>query len=365
MHVLVAPNAFKGTLSAQEVAGIIEHCLKAVKPTYFTQSLPVADGGDGTCELLTEIGGYQKKETWTLDALGRPIAGQFGWDHESLTAYIDVSTASGVGNLLPEEKDPQIASTFGTGILISEAIDLGAKHIVLGLGGSATIDLGLGILAALGLEFLDEKGRALALFSPGFTKRIKHIQLKPNLPKIKFSCLCDVSNTFFGPKGAVPVFGQQKGLNPDLFEEYEKQCQQIAHKLYAKSGKSFTDQDGFGAAGGIALGLSAFFDARIEFGAQYFFQKTGLEDAVKKADWVITGEGRYDSQSEAGKASHELLQIVRRQEKKIALITSGDEGRDVFDQHWKLKDLDFSQENYLQEARTNLRNLVMEKIRDL
>lgn len=364
MHVLIAPNAFKGTLSAQEVAAIIDQTIKELKPAYSTVVLPVADGGDGTCELLTEIRGLEKRRIWTLDALGRPIAGQFGWDRNSLTAFIDVSCASGVGNLKPGEKAPEIASTYGTGLLILQAIDLGAKSIVLGLGGSATIDLGLGILAALGLEFLDENGRALALFTPGFLKRIKHIQLRPGIPKIQFTCLCDVSNTFFGSKGAIPVFGKQKGLKEPQFQDYEYQCHRAVQLIYAKVKRQFSDQNGFGAAGGIALGVSAFFDTKIEFGARYFFGKTGVENAVREADWIITGEGRYDSQSEGGKACFELLRIARQEGKKIALITSGGQGKGIFDQHWQLDDLDFSRDDFRQQARANLRKLLVEKLQD-
>lgn len=359
MNILISPNAFKGTMSAREAGEIIQQSIRNNYPEISTDLLPVADGGDGTCELLTEILGLEKKQIWALDPYGRPISCSYGWDSYSKKAYIDVSAASGIALLGNELKNPFVASSFGTGQLIRHASEQGAEEIVLGLGGSATIDLGIGILAALDLNFLDQNGREITQFAPNFLSNIRHIQKSPSIPKIRFSCLCDVSNTFFGDRGAVPVFGPQKGILPVQLEFYESECERVVNQIFQKQKKAFVDESGFGAAGGIALGLSAFFEIEIKFGSKYFFKQAGLDARVEWADWIITGEGRYDSQSTDGKACYELMQLAHRKSKKITLITSGHEaGVELFDQVITLPDLDFSNMDFKQKSRYNLQNLL-------
>ncbi|WPR77004.1 glycerate kinase [Algoriphagus sp. NG3] len=363
MNILIAPNAFKGTMSAAEAGGIIAEYIHENYPFYATCLLPIADGGDGTCELLTEGLGLEKKWTWTLDAYGRPILCSYGWDATYKKAYLDISSASGIAQLGNEPKNPFVASTYGTGLLIQQVIKLGAEEVVLGLGGSATIDLGIGILAALGIIFLDAKGRQLTLYSPDYLSSIRHIQKSPTIPKVKFTCLCDVQNIFFGDKGAVPIFGPQKGLASSEVRSYEETCEATAHQLYQKQGKVFHDHPGFGAAGGVALGLSAFFETEIRFGSNYFFDKVNLESKLKEIDFVITGEGRYDSQSSDGKACFELLKLSHAHSKKIILITSGEEdGVQEFDQVLTLPDLDFSAANYKMQAKQNLLEVLSSKL---
>jgi len=359
MNILIAPNAFKGTMSAREAGEIIQEFIKNKFPQITTELLPIADGGDGTCELLTEILGLEKNQIWALDPFGRPIPCSYGWDNDSKKAYIDIAAASGIALLGNELKNPFVASSFGTGQLIRHALELGAEEIVLGLGGSATIDLGIGILAALGLNFLDLNGRELTQFTPKFLSKIQHIQKSPSIPKVRFSCLCDVNNTFFGDRGAIPVFGPQKGILPTQFDFYESECEAVVNQIFRKQKKIFVDESGFGAAGGIALGLSAFFETKIKFGAKYFFEQADLEVKVKWADLIITGEGRYDSTSTEGKACYELMQLAHSQSKKITLITSGQEGElEFFDQVMTLPDLDFSNTDYKEKSRKNLQNLL-------
>lgn len=356
MRVLISPNAFKGTISAQKAGEIISEIILSNFDKAETQISPIADGGDGTCQLLTQALKLEEIRCWSLNAYGLPISSFFGWEKEGCKAYIDVSIASGLGSITDKVLSPSLASSYGTGILIREAIALGAKEIVLGLGGSATIDLGIGILASLGLEFLDKKGRTLTLFSPDYLKRIKHIQRSPNIPKVKFTCLCDVRNPLFGENGAIPVFGPQKGLAKEDMIEFEGICKNLIKKLYSKVNNTFQEQDGFGAAGGIAAGLNAFFQIELQIGSAYFFNEIDLEAKVAWADLVITGEGRYDSQSKEGKASYELLQLSKKMSKRTLLISSGKEGgKDGFDQVIALPDLDFSLPNYKENAEDNLK----------
>lgn len=360
MKILIAPNAFKGTITADEAAELIGAVIQSKISESEIILQPLADGGDGTCRLLIQSLGLERISLMSLDAIGRPIEGDLGWDSSSKRVYLDVSTASGLGVLDENQKKADLTSTFGTGILIQKAIEMGAKEIILGLGGSATVDLGLGILQSFGFIFLDENGRDINPFTPDFLSRIRHIQRPPRLPKIKFTCLCDVNNHFFGAEGAIPVFGPQKGIKLDDLEEFETECRRVLEMLIRKTKIAWEDREGFGAAGGIALGLDLFFPVEIKFGANYFFDVVNLEEKVQNADWILTGEGRFDSQSAGGKACYELLQLCVKKNKNITLITSGNEGFGIgFDEVLVLPDLDFTNPNYKKIARENLHELTV------
>ncbi|WP_373521897.1 glycerate kinase [Aquiflexum sp.] len=355
MNYLIAPNAFKGTIEADEAAAIISDTISKKFPEANIEQCPIADGGDGTCFLLGKELILPQVDLYTLDPLGRSVSGFYFLDKTNKTAYLDVSTVSGIKYLKEYEKNPWTASTYGTGELIRNAISNGAKHIVLGLGGSATVDLGIGILNGLGYLFLDEKGREMPIFSDVLFKNLRHIQSPVQRQDIKITCLCDVNNYFFGEEGAIPVFGPQKGLDLNDFKEFQKSCSNVLDLLSTKSGKEINDQPGFGAAGGIAFGLSFFFPVDIQMGAQWFFEKAGIEEKVKRSDTIITGEGKYDSQSAGGKGSYELLQIAKKHGKNIVLITSGKGGNDAgFDEILILPDLDFDQADFQENARKNL-----------
>jgi len=359
MKILISPNTFKGTIEADQAAEIIQRSILSVKPDVKTMVFPIADGGDGTCYLLGKALGLKSFKTMALDALGRPLKGFYFFEAQTKTAYVDVSTVSGIKSLKNHERNPWIASTYGTGIIIKKAIESGAEQIILGLGGSASIDLGIGILRGLGYLFLDDKGREVSVFSENFLKKIRHIQSPLVKPKISFTCLCDVSNFFFGKHGAIPVFGPQKGLNESDFEEYERDCSEILNLLNQKSRKMIEDQESFGAAGGIAFGLSFFFPVQIKMGAAWFFDKVDMSSKVSWADLIITGEGRYDSQSSGGKGSFELLQLAKKSGKDVLLITSGKEGQtDGFSAIIQLPDLDFSKNNVQEKAKGNLKEAI-------
>ncbi len=360
MHILVAPNAFKGTIPAEKAAELIHSGIKKRYPDAKVVLEPIADGGDGTCLLLGKSSGFQKVEAFGLDPLGRSKVG-FYFLHGD-TAYLDVSTLSGIRHLQPYELDPNVCSTFGTGQLILDAVGKGAKNIVLGLGGSATIDMGLGILWALGFVFLDRQGKEITPFSPDALFKIAHIQRPLYHRDLKFTCLCDVNNLFFGPEGAIPVFGPQKGLQPQQMDPYAGRCQQVVAMLSAKSGRVFEDRAGFGAAGGIAAGLSFFYAVNMEMGAGYFFEKVDLENKVKSVDAVVTGEGRYDLQSAAGKGPYELLKLAKKAGKTCILITSGNAGSETgFDRVIRLPDVDMGRADLAEVAQENLYQSVIQQ----
>ncbi|GAB3652772.1 glycerate 3-kinase [Echinicola sediminis] len=358
MKILVAPNAFKGTITAARAGELLSECLSSRFPDSSIELCPIADGGDGTCDLLGKSLQLKKLETAALDAVGKFKQGFIYLNNGQKEALLDISSVSGLQGLKSFEVDARVTSSYGTGLLIRRAIEEGAERLILGLGGSATVDMGTGILRALGFVFLDKKGREIPVYSPDFLNQIAHIQLPVKKWDIRFTCLCDVNNTFFGDKGAVPVFGPQKGLEEDGLMAFEKGAARLFQLMQRKSKRNLADQPGFGAAGGIALGLSAFFPVDIKVGARYFFDQVNMEEKLKKADWVITGEGRFDQQSAGGKASYELLQMAKRLGKKTVMITSGD-GKEAlsagFDKVVLLPDLDLSNTHVHSKAENNLK----------
>ncbi|AGA80238.1 glycerate kinase [Echinicola vietnamensis] len=359
MNILIAPNAFKGTIPADRAAALIEEVLRQYLSHAEYQRCPIADGGDGTCFLLGNQLKLNKIEAVGLNAIGLTEQGLIFLNESRKEAWIDVSTLSGLAGLPPFGVNAQLTSTFGTGQLIMEAIRRGAEHIILGLGGSATVDMGTGILRALGYLFLDKNGREIPMFSPGFLERIAHIQRPVAMNKVRFTCLCDVKNTFFGSQGAIPVFGPQKGLSEADQHVFESAAKGVFELLKAKGDGQLTDQPGFGAAGGIALGLSAFFSVKIEEGAHYFFEQVNMQEKVSWADWVITGEGKFDSQSAAGKGSYKLLGLANKHQKKTLLITSGGEkdGKEAgFDDVVQLPKLNMDDLDFKQKAAENLKS---------
>lgn len=363
MKFLVAPNAFKETLTAQEAAREISTIiLRHIQDAEIIQQ-PIADGGDGTCELIIDSVGFEKVFQLTLNPIGQPVVGFFGLDRNTSRAFLDVSTASGLGLLSNRQKVPDLASTYGTGVLIQSAIQSGAKEIFLGLGGSATVDLGTGILSALGILFLDQSGREIPVFSPGYLERIAHVQVSPKLPKVKFTLMCDVKNPLLGEMGAVRIFGPQKGIKAENLGDYENQIQRVQKLLAKKKKETWKDLAGFGAAGGIASGLDCFFPTQIEFGAQYFFELVGLKKYVEKVDWIITGEGKYDTQSHQGKGCFELLKLAKEYGKKIALITSGNEAAgEGFDLILKLPPVDLGRPDFKETALENFRKTLLKAL---
>ena len=359
MKILIAPNAFKGTISAFRAAEIIAQSIKETVPQAEILSCPIADGGDGTCELLGASLGLEKVEMQALNALGKPTEGFFYWDQEHLIAYMDVSTVSGIKDLKDHEKNPWIASTYGTGELMVQALEKGAKTIVLGLGGSASVDLGSGILRALGYLFLDSFGRELPVFSDSFLAKARLLQSPIKKYGFKVVCLCDVDNYFFGDHGAIPVFGPQKGLLEEDHASYEKVCKELISIFQRKTAKPLNDQAGFGAAGGVAYGLSCFFPTEIKRGAQWFFDAVGVAEKVKWADLVITGEGKFDLQSAAGKGSYEFKQLADQLGKSILLISSGEEGKSSgFQDFIQIPELTENDPKLIETAEINLAEAV-------
>jgi len=311
MKIIVAPDKFKGSLTSFEACHAIEQGILEADRNAMVQSYPMADGGDGFAAVLRYYMGTTTIECNTKDPLMRDMRGSYEWNAESKTAIVEMAVASGLVLLKQEERDPMKASTYGTGLLIKDAIDKGAKKIILGLGGSATNDAGTGILAALGFEFTDKNNNALQP-GGGTLSFIDKIIPPGNLPKLSLQVACDVQNPLFGTNGAAYVYGPQKGASPAQVKELDKGLRHFASVITHQTGRNVADTPGAGAAGGIAAGLMSYFDVTLASGIQMVIEASGIREALNSADLIITGEGKIDEQSNAGKVVSMIASLAHQ-----------------------------------------------------
>lgn len=306
MHILIAPNAFKNSLDAIQVARAIEKGLKQSNLECTTECFPIADGGDGTGSLIIESckGTIVTKEVH--DPLGRKISSQFGLIDNGKTAVIEMADASGLRLLKREELNPLKASSYGTGELIKFALDAGAKKIIIAMGGSATVDGGCGILNALGIEFLDKSGKRLSAIPADLIHmaKIDVSDLDKRIRDCEIVILCDVNNVLLGPEGAANIFGPQKGASADDVKKLEAFLENFAEVSVVQSGIDMTRLKHGGAAGGATSGLHTWLNAKLVNGIEYFLKLTNFDEALKRADLVITGEGSIDRQTLQGKGPY-------------------------------------------------------------
>lgn len=302
MKVVIAADSFKGSCSAEQVVTTIEKGIRHVFSDADIIRIPVADGGEGTVNaLLTSVGGQRVCLT-VHDPLGRSIRAEYGLLPDG-TAVIETAAASGLPLLQKDERDALHASSYGTGELMRHALKSGAHRLILGLGGSATTDGGMGLVQALGVSFLDENG--MELHSGGIElerlARIDTSQIMPEAKKCEFILACDVCNPLTGPTGAAAVFGPQKGASPEQVEALEHALSHYSEILSQQMDCHAAWENGAGAAGGIGCAMLAFFHASMRSGIDLVLDAAGFDEAVIGADVVITGEGRLDAQSACGK----------------------------------------------------------------
>ena len=299
VRVVVAPNAFKGSLTAAEAALAIARGLTIVDDAIEIVSLPIADGGDGTSAVLLAAGDGVIRETIVPDPLGRPVRASFGLLDAGRTAVLDVATASGIALLAPHEREPLSVSSRGTGKLLSLALDAGVETVILGVGGSATVDGGAGLLAALGVGLLDEAGTPIASGGAGLARlsRIDLSRVHPALARVKLRVACDVNSPLLGPHGAAVLFAPQKGATPDAVLELERNLAHFADVIEHTTQRDVRSLVSGGAAGGLAAGLFGVLGATLESGIDLVLESVGFEQALLGADLVITGEGLLDRQS--------------------------------------------------------------------
>jgi glycerate 2-kinase len=287
MHILIAPNAFKNSLTADDAATAILRGLQESTLSFTAECFPVGDGGDGTGDLLIAKLGAKKIATIARDPFQKERTTYFGLTADNSTAVIEMANASGLRLLGHRQPDPLHASSCGTGDLIRAALDHKARHIILGMGGSATVDGGVGILTALGVRILENE--------------IDTTDLDPRLADTRLTVLCDVHNPLLGPMGAAAVFGPQKGATPEAVQQLELRLRHLATLIFKTTGKEIATLPSGGTAGGAAAGLYGVLRAELVNGIDYFLQLTGFDKALENTNLVITGEGSIDKQTLQGK----------------------------------------------------------------
>ena len=336
MHILIAPNAFKNSLDAREAALAIQKGFDGSRLVCTTECFPVGDGGDGTAQLIVDKFKGSKVNVTVQDPLGRIVKTSFGLIDRGKTAVIEMADASGIRLLNRDELNPLKASSIGTGEMITTALDKGVRRIILGLGGSATVDGGAGLLSALGVKFLDEKGKVLRP-QPDALFNLDAIDIS-GLDRRIFACkiivLCDVDNTLTGKKGSAAVFGPQKGASAPVVSKLDGLLSHISKVGFTQTHKHMDKIKHGGAAGGVAAALYAFCNAELVNGAEYFLSVTNFEKSLQKAGLVVTGEGSLDVQTLNGKAPFAVAVMAKRA--KVPVV--GIAGSVPLIKHSKLED---------------------------
>ena len=322
MNILICPDAFKHSLSAWEAGKNLASGIKQVFSDATVNILPLADGGEGTVKALVDATGGKRLQTRVKDPFMRQITASFGMLGDGHTAAIEMAVASGIELLKPKERNPLQTSSYGTGELIRAALDHQCTRIILGIGGSATIDGGAGVLAGLGATFLNDKQQVLTP-SGGNLDRIQHINLENLDARIKNTQIqigTDVDNPLTGDHGAAAVYGPQKGAGPEQVRQLEYNLKCYADVLEQLTGKNFKTLPGSGAAGGLAISLLAFTHASIRSGFQLVAEQTALETQIAQSDLIITGEGKIDRQTRYGKTAYGVAQLAKKHQKPVIAV---------------------------------------------
>ncbi|MBW8333216.1 MAG: glycerate kinase [Prolixibacteraceae bacterium] len=314
MQIVVAPDSFKECLTATQVSLAISDGIKRIVSEAEITCIPVADGGEGTVEALVTATGGKIVPVKSVDALNRPIQSFFGILGDGKTAVIEMAAASGIELLAPEERNPLITTTFGTGLLIKAALDAGFSQIIIGIGGSATNDGGAGMAQALGIKFQDKNGNPIGLGggSLGELFTIDDSEVHPKLQNTKITVACDVRNPLFGTSGATYIYGPQKGATPEMLEILESNLIRYSEILQQKLGMNISEIPGAGAAGGLGAGLMAFCKAELVPGFELISKLTNLEKHIGQASLVFTAEGKIDSQTAFGKTISGVARLAKK-----------------------------------------------------
>jgi glycerate kinase len=303
MHILIAPNAFKNSLSAYDAAQAIQKGIKLSTLKCTTECFPIADGGDGTASLIIQQLQGKTVQVAVHDPLGRLIHTSFGLIENGRTAVIEMADASGLRLLKHDELNPLSATSYGTGEMIKMALDAGVDKVIIAMGGSATVDGGTGILKALGARFLNAAGHELISLPASLTDlaRVDISNMDKRLPDCEIIVLCDVDNMLLGSRGAAAVFGPQKGADAVAVEKLEAGLSRFSDITLQETGKDISTIQYGGTAGGASAGVYAYLNVRLVNGIDNFMELTGFNEALSRSTLVITGEGSIDEQTLQGK----------------------------------------------------------------
>ncbi len=336
MRIIVAPDSFKGSVSALAAAQAMKQGILSVFPDAEVIKVPIADGGEGTVDALVTATTGRTIRAEVTGPLGETLQAYWGILGDGETAIIEMAAASGLPLVPKEKRDPRITTTYGTGQLLAAALDNGIRKIIIGIGGSATNDGGAGMARALGARFLDAAGKELLNGGAALAKlaSIDLSGLDPRLKDCTIQVACDVDNPLCGPRGASAIYGPQKGATPEMVAELDKALAHYANIAQATTGKDVAGRPGSGAAGGLGAGLLFFSKAALRPGVEIVMEATRFADLVAHADLVITGEGLTDFQTAHGKAPVGIARVAKQHQVPVICLSGGlGEGADdVYDQ---------------------------------
>ncbi|MGA2802580.1 MAG: glycerate kinase [Verrucomicrobiota bacterium] len=305
MKIIIAPDSFKGSLTAQEAASAIERGVRVVLPDAEIDTIPMADGGEGTLKALVSSTNGEFREIEAVDPLGRPMKGKYGVLGNSKTAVIEMAAVSGLLLLKKEERNPLNTTTYGTGQLIRHALECGYREFIIGIGGSSTNDCGTGMAQALGVRFFrKDKTKITKKMCGGLLEEVAAINMSGLLPAIQHSHItaaCDVKNPLLGQTGCTLIYSRQKGATPEIVDRLEKNMRSFIDVAEKGIGRSVRDIPGAGAAGGLGAGLILFLGAELQPGVGIVMDVSNFSERIKDADLILTGEGKIDNQTAFGK----------------------------------------------------------------
>ena len=319
--IVIASDSFKGTLTSMEVADSVETGVRAVFPDCEVIKLNVADGGEGMLDAICGVRSFQKIELEVNDPLGRRIVAPYVILEDG-TALIEMAQSGGLPLLRPDERNPMKTSTYGTGEMIADALARGCRKFMMGIGGSATNDAGMGMLSALGYRFLDENGNELPGIGASLCKvtSVDGTAVIPSLKEAEFAVACDVTAPLYGPQGAAYVYAPQKGADEKMVKMLDAGLWHFADIVSEKTGMDVSGHPGAGAAGGLGYAFKSFLNTRLDRGIEIVLDAIGFDSIIKDADLVITGEGRVDSQTFTGKTVYGVAERARAQGVPVMVI---------------------------------------------
>lgn len=324
MRVLIAPDSFKGSMSAREVCEVVAESIRAIIPQATIDKLPMADGGEGTVEAMVYNDRGRIVECFVDGPLGEKRSAKYGIINQGKVAVMEMAEAAGLANLKEEQRNPLIASTIGVGQMIKDALDKGCSEILMGIGGSATNDGGMGMLIGLGYVFYDAAGNKLTGCGQNLLKvrQIDQTGADKRLGKIKVRVACDVDNPLLGRNGATSVYGPQKGASPKMVQQLEAGMENYATVVAELFGQDKAKIKGAGAAGGLGFGLMSFLAAELKPGFEMVSEAVGLEKRIKQGnyDWIVTGEGQINAQTLNGKLPYGVARLGKKYNQKVIAI---------------------------------------------
>ncbi len=375
MHTFVlAPDSFKESMSAEQACQAMQRGVLQVFPDACCIAVPMADGGEGTVEaLLRSLDGQGITCMVTGPLVTQQVSTYFAIVDYGRTAVLEMAKANGIHLLAAEQRNPMLTSTYGIGEMIKQALDRGIEKIIIGLGGSVTNDGGAGMAQALGVQFFNSTGEAIQVCG-GNLDQINQIdisQLDARLKNTEILIASDVNNPLCGPNGASAIFGPQKGATPEMVQQLDRNLNHYANLVEASLGISIKNVAGSGAAGGLGFGLMAFADAKLQSGVELIIEQSRLAEKIAQADYVLTGEGKIDSQTALGKTPFGVAQVAQQFNKPVLAFAGlvGEGIESLFDAGFSqivgINPPDCSLEEALKNGEVNLEKAVSKTIKNI